>query len=294
MIPRINVHSSMGGFGHPLIQLTDAFELANANAAVEALALTAVDYNPLARLIDLHQTAQHSKPGAGQALAILQQIHHDSRLNRAFASPGVQNTSIILRSETNRKVMLGYIESLDFSDTAEEAAESDLHELTKVAVLLLCTVSRHSKSLAEMQRRHKFDFYLTHQLTFCWSLRVLVPYFPKSARSRLFRSEWLLMVLAYLHQQLPCIKPDILEQTPLLEASFGTEWHRLRDTALGSTKDRGYDPHFVKVLRTLWEFSRIWREDEQMFLEAAVRFECEFDGWTGYGKEGEEKMDVAT
>lgn len=29
-----------------------------------------------------------------------------------------------------------------------------------------------------------------------------------------------------------------------------------------------------------------------MFLKAAVRFEHEFEGWTSYGKEGEEKMDT--
>lgn len=35
---------TVGGFGHPLILFADAFELASPKLAVEALALTAVDY----------------------------------------------------------------------------------------------------------------------------------------------------------------------------------------------------------------------------------------------------------
>lgn len=217
----------------------DAFELASANVAVEALALTAVDYNPLAKIIDLHQATQHGKRGASNALAILHKMHYDPRFAGAFPSPGVQNTATILRSESLRKVVLEYFEALDFSDNSEEAVENDLHELTTVAVLLLSTIYRHDGPPAELQNHH-FDFYLTHQMTFCWSLRVLVPVFPAAARARLFRSVWLLMVLAYLHQQLPCIQPEILHQTPLPDGPTATEWRRLRETALGSTKDRGY------------------------------------------------------
>ncbi|KAK3069437.1 hypothetical protein LTR53_012220 [Teratosphaeriaceae sp. CCFEE 6253] len=218
----------------PLLGATDAFELSNANLAVEALALTAFDYNALAGVVDLHQIPQGNSPGASGALAALQKIHDDSRFNDVFTSPGVQNTATILRSEPLRKLTLEYFESLDFSHTSPETAEANLRGFTKVAVLLLCTISRHEGSPAELQT-HKFDFYLTHQLTFCWSLRVLVPAFPSSAVPRLFRSVWVLMVLAYIHQQRRSIKPEILEQTPLSASSRDTEWRRLHRTALSAT-----------------------------------------------------------
>ncbi|KAK3068650.1 hypothetical protein LTR53_013617 [Teratosphaeriaceae sp. CCFEE 6253] len=244
-------------------------------SAVEALALTAVDYNALAGVVDLHQIPQGDEPGASGALAVLQKIHHNSRFNDVFTSPGVQNTATILRSEPLRKLTLEYFESLDFSDTSPETAEANLRELTKVAVLLLCTISRHEGAPAELQT-HKFDFYSRTN--------------PPSAG---LCDVWLLMVLAYIHQQRPSIKPEILEQTPLSAGSRDPEWRRLRETALGATTERGFDPHFTKELRTLWEFSKIWPGEEQMFLKAAVRFEHDFDGWTGYGREGEERMDVS-
>ena len=253
--------------------------------------MTAVDWNPLAKLVAFDQPPQQNKPNASGALATLQEMRNDTRLAGIFTAPGVQNTAVILRSETIRNAVLGYFEALDFSTTTEEAAEVNLRELTRVAVLLLCTISQYEVAVGGMQK-HKFDFYLAHQLTFCWSLRVLVPEIPAAAGSRLFRSVWLLMVLAYLHQQLPLIKPDVLDETSLPSGPPQAEWHRARVVAIGSTKDKGYDPHFVKVLRTLWEFSLIWPEDQQRFLKAATRFEQEFVGWTGFGMEGEERMDV--
>jgi len=70
----------------------DAFEMASADVAVEALALAALDYNSLAKVVALDQSPEGYKPNASGALATVQRMRDDVRLAGMFTSPGVQNT----------------------------------------------------------------------------------------------------------------------------------------------------------------------------------------------------------
>ena len=264
---------TIGGFAHPLILLSDAIELADAKLAVEALALTAVDYNPLHALLEAPL-----KPAATTipALDVLQNIKSDSRFDGLLDDPGVGNTNVILKSAEARSALVEHFNSFNYvADSPEKAAEIT-HELTRVAILLLVAIYPPGK--------HDFDFYLTHQLTFAWCLRILIPALPTEATPVLLREVWLLMVLTYLTQLRPAIDTKKVSSVTVKPEAVAGEWDRLNEVGLGASKDKGMDPHFVKVIRNLREDALLWPEDEMMFLSASILFESEFSGWGGFGK----------
>jgi len=161
-----------------------------------------------------------------------------------------------------------------------------LQELTHAAILLLCAVLKPCLSSGEL-RPQKFDVYLTHQLAFCWCIETLIPFVGPGASPKLLRMAWLMMLLTYINQLRPKMKPEVLASTPLPTIEWPSTWVKMTDAAIGATKDKSMDPHFVKVVRTLKDFAQSWRKHERMFLQACARFDDEFAGWTGFGEERE-------
>jgi hypothetical protein len=262
-----------------------------------ALALTAVDYNPLHKLLD--STPPVSAPIAStkpSALEVLHQIRSDARFNHLLANPGVQNTLTVLSSEVCRDAIIGYIQVLDLSpSTPQEELVARHKELTELSILLLSTTHKIPNRGSTIKRTstttHKFDFYLTHMLTLSSALRVLLPNFPLKYAPILLRAQWVLMVITYITQLRPLIKPEILGTISDVNISEeSAEWDRLTMVALGTEKEKGMDPHFVKVIRSLRDFAGMWKDPRYVIV--ATRFEAEFAGWTGFGGEFEERMDV--
>ena len=178
---------TIGGFGHPLIHFADAFELESPQLAVEALALTAVDYNPLHMVLDalVKQTAPSiSSP----ALEVLNRVASDNRFDNLLQKPGVGNTMVVLQSLSARSAIVEHVKSFDVCVDTPAQATATAQELTMVAVqLLVATYDPEDK-----EEGHAFDFYLTHQLTFCWCLHILIPALPTEAATQLLREVWLL------------------------------------------------------------------------------------------------------
>jgi hypothetical protein len=228
------------------------------------------------------------------ALEVLHQIRSDTRFDHLLAKPGVQNTLTALSSEVSRVAIFGYIQAFDLSPSISQEELIARHmELTKLSVLLLSTTHKiRSTNDTAAIATHKFDFYLTHMLTLSSALRVLLPVFSLKHAHVLIKAQWLLMVITYITQLRPLIKPEILGTNANVKLDRGNaEWERLTSVALGRDKERGMDPHFVKVIRSLRDFASMW--EDPYYLIAATRFETEFGGWTGFGVEEEERMDVA-
>ena len=232
---------TVGGFGHPLILFADAFDAASSQLAVEALALTAVDYNPLHMILDAPNKPIDTALGA---LDVLENIRTDVRLDGLLTAPGVGNTMVVLKSEQARSVVMEYFRSFNTAISTREEANDFVHQLTHAAIMLLIAVY-------EPGSPHKFDFYLTHQLTFCWSLRILIPELPEKALPVLVGTAWLLMVLTYITQLRPLIVSSRISETAVDSDTAAAEWERLKLVALDSAHERGMDPHYVKVIRTL-------------------------------------------
>jgi hypothetical protein len=213
-----------------------------------------------------------------------------------LAKPGVQNTLAALSSEISRDAIISYIQVLDLSpSTPQEELVARHKELTELSILLLSTThkipNRGSAIDTNAITMHKFDFYLAHMLTLSSALRILLPVFPLKHAHTLIKAQWLLMVITYITQLRPLIKPEILGTNSGVKLDGeNAEWDRLTNVALGSEKEKGMDPHFVKVIRSLRDFAVMW--EDPRYLVAAKRFEAEFSGWTGFGGEEEERMDV--
>lgn len=223
---------------------------------------------------------QPAKPVASSpsVLEVLQRMHADTRFDGLLQSPGVTNTNTILKSQVARMAIAEHFNSIDFASQGGEGSMEKIHELSIAAVHLL--YSAFEPSPLEEGRGH-FDFYLTHQITFCWCLVVLVPKLPATATPTLLRAVWLLMVLTYVTQLLPRIVVVHAAPTTSSAGSAATEWSRLNDVALNAATGQGMDPHFVKVIRTLREFAALWLGDEMLFLHASIMFERGFGGWGG-------------
>lgn len=279
----------VGGFAHPLILLADAVDVRSAQVAVEALALTAYDWNALHAFVDAQSSGR--KPEEERTvLEVLEDVREDNRFDGMFEKPGVTNTMLVLQKSEIREVFQEYLGAINVTAETPGDIARVLQELIHAAILLLCTV--HKSSSCQQLEPHKFDFYLTHQLTFCWCVQTLLPLVGPEASSKLLKVAWLMMLLTLITQLRPKMKPEVLASTPLPTADRSTTWARLTDIAIGATKDKGMDPHFVKVIRTLKEFAQSWPEQEETFLSACVRFEGEFSGWTGFGEDGEVRVDV--
>jgi hypothetical protein len=288
--PHPMIGGLVGGFSHPMILLADAVDVSNPRLAVEALAMAAYDWNALHKVIEA--PLPEKKPAVKQTpLEVLHEMREDQRFDGLLQKPGVRNTPAVLQDAGARKAVLDHLNALDLDLAASEDVNALLKEFVEAAVLLLCTTHTPRNDSAELAP-HKFDMYLTHQLTFCWSLQILLPFFPANATPRLLRIGWLMMVLTYVTQLRPQIKPQLLADTLLPDQSWNEAWARMTNVAVGTSKDKGMDPHFVKVIRTLKEFAHVWSDREEVFLKASVRFEGEFAGWTGFGEDDEEYIDI--
>lgn len=95
----------VGGFGHPVIQVSDAFELQSPYLAVEALAMNAIDYNDLHKFLLLSPSGANPKPTLPPS-EILSKIAIDPCSHGLVTEPGVQNTTKILSKPEPKTAVL--------------------------------------------------------------------------------------------------------------------------------------------------------------------------------------------
>ncbi|KAL7928196.1 hypothetical protein V8C35DRAFT_326143 [Trichoderma chlorosporum] len=157
----------VGGYGHPLIMFADSVELGSSTLAFDALALTATDWSPLADLImmDLPMPKNFSN----SLMDILDKIRIDPSFTGVVSGSGIEHIADILQ---NGPAMAAVIKYLSIGDAYLSRPEFNLQvtrEMVEIALsLLVCT---HAPGMPA------FDFYLSHNLTFVNSLRILLPVF---------------------------------------------------------------------------------------------------------------------
>jgi hypothetical protein len=268
----------VGGFGHPLIQLADAFELQSLELAVEALSLNAIDYNALSKFFSIPGNNSTGKPTSSPD-KILLEIASDSRFTHVLSHAGVQNITALLTNQVTKAAVIEYFLKIDLSDIPTVVTQ-----LADLAVLLLCAAHKPGEPA--------FDFYLNHALTFVWCLKVLLPVFPRPDDTLVIvRCAWLLIVLAYVTELRPILTPALVEDVTITP---GTGWEAVfQGFHTGDDLQGKYlDAHFLRALRNLMEFGKVSTENETFYLRAAVKLSEEWKGWSGLANEGEVELNV--
>ncbi|KAF8449763.1 hypothetical protein BGX38DRAFT_1185987, partial [Terfezia claveryi] len=166
----------------------------------------------------------------------------------------------------DREVILEYYNQLDL---AEKGLESVLKSLAITTVLMLITTHKIDNP--------QFDFFLCHALTALYAVRTILPILPAKHHTRLIRSQWLWMLYVYLTQMRPSLKPELISSK---KVDISRGWEYVNKRAL----ERGLklETHYIKALRAMRELSKLYPQDEQLYLLAATKFAGEFQEWVGF------------
>lgn len=247
----------IGGLGHPLIHLGYAYEMNSRDIAMEAVTLTAVQYNYLHKYFD---DKKYTTPPAWQSnspLEILHRVNQDKRFDALFQWPAISNIDRLF--EKHEDLVLEYWNAWDLADPVEQFEKSQ-----EAAVALLVSTVKPSS--------HAYSFFIVHLLTTSHAVRILLPMVPAKFHIQIVRSWWLLTLAGYIAHLRPTIDPGNVDVD-----LKGRTWTWVEDQALNSAY--ATDAHFVKALRAMKEAARTWGDEKEQYLAAAVTFASNFRGW---------------
>ena len=262
------------GLGHPLIHLGYAYELNSREVAMEALGLAATCYDPqLAYLLytkaNTTSTANLMESSTSNPFEVFARINADTRLDAHFTEPGGNNLSKLLSTVALLSILQSHWNSWKITDPKKQFAQSQ-----QLATALLISSSTHVGGRG-------YDFFLVHLLTSSHAVRILIPFLPPEHHIPLVR-EWFLITCAiYIAQCRPTVKLNYVRDVDL----EGKGWKEVEMDALQGKHN--LDAHFVKAVRAMKEAGKVWGDEDQFYLKAAVRFTREFEGWY-FGSEAEE------
>lgn len=211
--------------GHPLIHLGYAYEMNCKEVGIEALAMTAVQYNYLHKYLDLPKYTKPSQCTTDSLPKLLHKLRNDKRLDGLFERAHFENFDKLF--EEHEELILEYWNTWEISDPTKQ-----LEECQEVAAaLLVATVAPGT---------HSYNFFFCHILTTCHSLRVLLPLIPAEHQLVLVRG-WLLYTLGlYIAFLRPKVDPDYVDPSLLK----GRHWSYVEKMAL--TSPWAKDAHYVK------------------------------------------------
>ncbi|CAK7208781.1 hypothetical protein SBRCBS47491_000212 [Sporothrix bragantina] len=290
--------SLVGGFGHPLLLLADAIELGSGTLAMDALALAAVDHSGLSALVAVREEEVVSEDEDKSADAIslahfIESVRTDFTFDGVVQHIGIQEVRAVLADKDAREAVLAHLNRLQHHhlDTAD-ARDALLGQFVDLALDLIAATSVPGQPAA-------FDFYLTHVLSFCNCVRILLPALTQlndndkdETSLVLFRMLCLLTILPYITQQRPVITHSLLddEHAPVMRT-----WEEIRQSVVSPAGDeRVTDPHFVKMMQLLSSSLTYWPALEDKCLRVANKALLEFHGWRGFGKPGEAALNTAS
>ncbi|KAL8329565.1 hypothetical protein RB597_005026 [Gaeumannomyces tritici] len=253
------VNGLIGGrltVGHPLIHLGYAFEMDSREIAIEALGLAAVQHNYLHRYGD---DPSYTKPApftSASPAELVDRLAADERFDGLFDEPGFGNIDPIF--EKHEALVLEYWNAWDLGDDPVVR----FRESQELAVdLLTATVAPGT---------HAYNFFVVHLLTSSHAVRILLPHVPVRFHVGLVRQWWLLALAVYVALLRPKVDRD---RVPVATKS----WAYVEEQALKSKFST--DAHFVKAVRAMKEASRTWGDAHNRYLNAAVRFVDDYEGW---------------
>lgn len=261
----------IGGFAHPWLLLADAIELGSETLAMDTLALIAVDYSGLSKMLEMPFPAADASDAPFAPAPVLEVIRNDKRVDGVLQTIGIQEIRTILTNDGARSAVATYLLQVNL----KAGRDALLRQFVDLAVHLLTCAHVPGGEPA-------FDFFLNHVLSFCNCVRILLPVIPDEQTPMLFRMLWLMTILPYVTQQRPVLTPSLLEDVPVTMS-----WEDMQTTILRGEEERTKDPHFVKMIQLLSAFPSFWPEMEPRFLRAANKAMREFEGWRGFGAPNE-------
>lgn len=209
-----------------------------------------VSHVPSAQQLTLTPAARTTSP-----LEILSKIRADSRFDGLFSTRGADHIEKLFKER--EEVMLGYYYRLDMRDIVETH-----RQMTRLATLMLCATG-------------EYDFFLVHLLTLAYAVRTLLPVVPKDYALPLCKLNWLYIIGLYVVQARPEIRPALIDEVDIA----GKTWEGVVAEALG--RDNA-NAHYLKAVRAMRDTAGLWKDDDEFYLKAAVKFAGGFEKWGGY------------
>jgi hypothetical protein len=207
-----------------LIHLGYAFEMDSKDIAMEALALTSVQYDFLAKFFDDASYRKPSPLSASSPTELLQKMSADKRLDVLPQNPEFKDLEDIF--DQHQSLIMEYWNGWKIDDPLKQFELSQ-----EAAVSLLVATVRPGT--------HAFNFLIVHLLTSSHAVRVLLPFFPPEHHIILVREWWLFVLAVFILKGRPRIDPYNVEKD-----LKGKHWSHVEDQAINSPW--ATDAHYVK------------------------------------------------
>ncbi|USP76948.1 uncharacterized protein yc1106_04222 [Curvularia clavata] len=262
------INGLISGLAHPLIHLGYAYELNSKTVAIEALAMGSCFYSSLHKYIDdpkYTKPSPHSAVGAQTSLVeVLEKVRKDSRFDGLYDRRSGDITKVL---EQQEEAFLEYWNAWDITNPTEQFRAAQ-----ELGMGLLVGTPAPAQG--------RFDFFIVHVLTSSHAIRILLPLIPAKYHISLLRQWWLFALAVYIAQTRPEI--DMSKAIPGKDSN--KTWKHVVDKALNGP--HAIDAHYVKALRAMKVAEETWGASEDAsshWLNAAVKFADEFEGWGGFG-----------
>lgn len=210
--------------GHPLIHLGYAYEMDSKDIAMEALALTSVQYDFLHKYSDDTTYTRDSPLSASSPTELLQKMSDDKRFDSLPKNPGFGDLENIF--DQHESLIMEYWNGWNIDDPLKQ------FELSQEAAVSLLVASVRPGT-------HAYNFLIVHLLTTSHAVRILLPFFPREHHITLVREWWLLVLAIFILKGRPKIDPDNVESD-----LKGKHWSYVEDRAINSPW--ATDAHYVK------------------------------------------------
>ncbi|CAK7198655.1 hypothetical protein SEUCBS139899_001319 [Sporothrix eucalyptigena] len=264
------LHSLISGLGHPLIHLAYAYEMDSRVLAMEALGMSAVTYNPaFEKKFALDESSfdvQVSDKLQGLSLqALVDRVAQDRRFTAV--APGSMSAESVLLAPPSPKVeeaILEYWHAWDVSGGSDKDLTPRVREAQDVAIAMLIASVKPGT--------HSYNFFVCHVLTTSHAVRVLLPEIPAAMHASILRQWWLLTLAIYVSVGRPAVDPDNVPTD-----RKGKGWTYVEQQAVSSRWST--DAHYIKTIRAIKEATRTWGDIRDNYLNAAVWFVDDFEGW---------------
>ncbi|KAJ6257709.1 Questin oxidase [Drechslerella dactyloides] len=271
------LHGLVEGVGHPLIHLGYALEIEDKGLAMEALTMAATSYQNVHEFVD-NPSPPQTFLRITDMREIFTRIYDDDTFDAICERYGCGHPDRVLEEAPPYMLFDSYeIQKETMSTTFQ----------TQVEAATLMFIASHKEN------NPQYDFFLAHAVTAAHALRIVLPQLSFQQAWHVLRSHMVLSTMLYISQCRPNIKDDLVRNID----TTGKDWDYIRKQALEG--EHRYDSHYVKVLRSFYEFEKLYGKGESdsdpkydLYLKAAVKFADTFKGWTGFGTSNEPSLDT--
>ncbi|KJR81700.1 uncharacterized protein SPSK_00785 [Sporothrix schenckii 1099-18] len=261
------LNSLICGLGHPLIHLAYAYEMDSRVLAMEALGMTAVTYNAdYAKKYPFGQLpADDDVPDALRGLSLQQlvdRIAKDARFDAVALGSRIESLILAPPSPEVATALLEYWHAWDLTGR-DEPVQNDLTLRVREAQ----DVSADMLVASVVPGTHSYNFFVCHALTTSHAVRVLLPEIPPALHVGVLQQWWLLALATYVAVGRPPVDPDNVPK----DHRKTKGWTYVEQQAVSSRWST--DEHYIK------NAARTWGDIQDRYLNAAVWFADDFEGW---------------